>query len=155
MLKAADLAANILDEARAHIQANMAQHYRTINGERWVNASGRSSAAFQVERGTDSVKLIYRGDDVAPLSSIEYGTEEVPSLEEAERWREDKIKSGATNVPSAKAIVRSIELNGGTERYREPQEWIISPVIETAVLALHDQLRGAALEDIKFNLFQN
>lgn len=151
----ADLAANILDEARAHIQANMAQHYRTINGERWINASGRSSAAFKVERDVDSVRLVYRGDDVAPLSSIEYGTDEVPSLEEAERWREDKIKSGAVAVPSAKAIVRSIELNGGTERYREPQEWIISPVIETAVLALHDQLRGAALEDIEFNLFQN
>ena len=44
-----DLAAKILDECRARIQANMAKKYRTSKGERWINASGRSLAAFQVE----------------------------------------------------------------------------------------------------------
>ena len=48
-MSATDTAVKILDECRARIQANMAKRYRTGGGERWINASGRSSAAFKVE----------------------------------------------------------------------------------------------------------
>jgi len=149
-----DLAVKILDECRVRIQANMAKRYRTSNGVRWVNASGRSSEAFKVEDVREGVvALKYEGDDVAPLESIQYGTDEVPTLEEAERWRRDKISSGAKTLPSARAVVRGIEKRGGTERHNEPQEWIIGPEVEAAVDALNDQLPAAAAAAVRNMLF--
>lgn len=148
------LATKILDECRVRIQANMAKRYRTSNGERWVDASGRSSDAFKVEEVRDGVvALKYEGDDVAPLESIQYGNEEPPTLEEAERWRRDKISSGAKTIPSARAIVRGIEKRGGTERKFEHQEWIIGPEVEAAVDALNDQLPEAAAAAVRNMLF--
>lgn len=155
------LAVKILDEARLEIQANMARQYRVTpkgvedNGVRWVNASGRSSAAFQVVEEEGSVRLVYRGDDVAPLNSIQYGHDEVPSLEEAEQWREEKMKSGAGRLPRAASIVKGIEERGGTERKFEPQTWIIDPVIETAVQALNEQLPAVVARSVRFMLLGN
>lgn len=147
-MSARDVAVKILDEARAQIQANMVQHYRTSKGERWVNASGRSSEAFQVVEEDGRVRLVYRGDDVAPLESIQYGTTEAPTVQEAASWREAKMRSGADNLPSPEAIVLNIEAQGGTERHHEPQDWIINPVIDMAVQALNDQLPLAITKDI-------
>ena len=119
-MRTEDTAVKILDECRARIQANMAKKYRTANGERWINASGRSSEAFKVEAEAGdfglsaSVRLVYRGDDVAPLDSIQYGNTDVPTIEEAARWREDKERSGANNLPSPRAIVEGIRRRGGT-----------------------------------------
>lgn len=149
------LAVKILDECRERIQANMAKRYRTSKGERWVNASGRSSEAFQVttEAGGTSVRLVYRGDDVAPLDSIQYGSDEVPTIEQAAQWREEKMRSGAKGLPSAKAIVRGIEKRGGTERFFEPQEWIIGPEVKAAVDALNDQIPREAARAVRDMLF--
>lgn len=147
-MSARDIAVKILDEARSQIQANMAQHYRTGKGERWVNASGRSSEAFKVVEEDGRVRLVYRGDDVAPLESIQYGTTEAPTVEEAAEWREAKMRSGAANLPNPEAIVLNIEARGGTERHFEPQDWIINPVIDTAVQALNEQLPDAITKDI-------
>lgn len=141
-----------MDEARVQIQANMAQHYQTSHGERWVNASGRSSEAFRVESDEQAVRLVYAGDGIAPLETIQYGTDEVPTLQEAASWREAKTRSGADNLPSPYAIVKAIEL-GGTERFMDPQDWIIGPVIETAVQALNEQLPSAIVKDIKTQFF--
>lgn len=148
-----ELAAAILDEARVQIQANMAVHYSTSNGERWINASGRSSEAFRVEVDENHVMLVYDGDGIAPLNTIQEGTDEVPSVEEAAEWREAKTRSGAKGLPSPKAIVRGIENRGGTERYHEPQDWIISPVVETALQALNEQLPQQMVKDIKGGIF--
>ena len=148
-----DLAAKILDECRARIQANMAKKYRTSKGERWINASGRSLAAFQVEVSERLAALVYKGDDIAPLDSIQYGTTEVPSIEEAGRWREEKIRSGARNLPSAKAIVEGIRRRGGTERHFEPQDWVVGPEVEAAVAALRDQIPAAARATVRDLLF--
>lgn len=147
-MSARDVAVKILDEARVQIQANMAAHYRTGKGERWVNASGRSSEAFKVVEEEGRVRLVYRGDDVAPLESIQNGDTEAPSVQEAASWREDKMRSGADNLPSPEAIVHNIEARGGTERHHEPQDWIINPVIDMAVQALTDQLPLAMTKDI-------
>lgn len=148
-----ELAAKILDECRVRIQANMARRYRTSKGERWINASGRSSEAFQVEVSERRAALVYKGDDVAPLDSIQYGTTEVPTIEEAGRWRDEKIRSGARNLPSAKAIVEGIRKRGGTERHFEPQEWVVGPEVEAAVSALRDQIPAAARATVRDLLF--
>lgn len=151
-MTAKDLASAILDEARVQIQANMAQHYNTSYGERWVNASGRSSEAFRVEEDEHAVRLTYKGDGIAPLETIQYGTDEAPTLQEAASWREAKIRSGADNLPSPYAIVKVIEACG-TERFLDNQDWIIGPVVDTAVQALNEQLPSAIVKDIKTQFF--
>lgn len=158
-MRTEDTAVKILDECRARIQANMAKKYRTAKGERWINASGRSSEAFKVEAETGdfglsvSVRLVYRGDDVAPFDSIQYGTSDVPSIEEAARWRQEKERSGANRLPSPRAIVEGIRRRGGTERHNEPQEWVISPELAAAEDALRDQIAEPFLQDVRNLIF--
>lgn len=143
-MSARDIAVKILDEARAQIQANMAQHYRTGKGERWVNASGRSSEAFQVVEEEGRVRLVYRGDDVAPLETIQYGTTGVPPISVIEQWQIDKGLEGINPW----AIRTNIKKHGGTERHVEPQDWIVNPVIDMAVQALNEQVPEAITKDI-------
>lgn len=146
-----NLAAKILDEARARIQANMAQRYRTSRGERWINASGRSSAAFQVEdKDGVYVRLVYKGDDVAPLETIQYGTTGVPPISVIEQWQRDKKLEGINPW----AIRTNIKKRGGTERHIEPQDWVIGPVVEAAVDALNEQLPAAAVRQVRDMLFK-
>lgn len=150
---AIDLAAKILDECRERIQANMARKYRTAKGERWVNASGRSSAAFKVEVAGDgrSVTLMYEGDDVAPLDSIEYGHDEAPGAESLKKWWREKFGKELSDG-RARAMNRKIA-EEGTERYTDPQEWIVGPEVEAAVDALNDQLPATAEAEVRNWLF--
>lgn len=145
-MSAKDIAVKILDEARAQIQANMALHYRTGKGERWVNASGRSSEAFQVESDEHAVRLVYRGDDVAPLSTIQHGTTGIPPISVIEKWMGEKGIFPPDLSPWA--IRTNMKKRGGSERHHEPQDWIINPVIDMAVQALNDQLPLAITKDI-------
>ena len=144
------LAAKILDEARVMIQANMEKRYRTTFGERWINASGRSSAAFQVEdKDGVHVRLVYKGDDVAPLDSIQYGTMGVAPVSVLSDWIRDK---GLDLNPWA--VRTNIKKRGGTERHVEPQDWVIGPVVEAAVAALNEQLPAAAVRHVRDMLFK-
>lgn len=148
-MSAIDTAANILDEARARIQANMAMHYRTASGERWINASGRSSDAFKVERGRDKVQLVYRGDDVAPLFSIQDGTTGIAPVSVLERWLSDK---GLDLNPWA--VRTNIKKRGGTERHLEHQDWVIQPAIDEAMEALRRDLPPVAAAAVREELFK-
>lgn len=145
------LATKILDEARAEIQANMAKHYRTSRGERWINASGRSSEAFKVEVDGSRVRLVYRGDDVAPLASIQEGTTGVAPVAVLEQWIRDKGLHGLNPW----AVRQSIKKRGGTERHDEHQDWIVAPVVEEAVRKLKEELRAAAVRDFTEQIFGN
>lgn len=153
-MRTEDTAVKIIDECRARIQANMAKKYRTAKGERWINASGRSSEAFKVETEAGdfglsaSVRLVYRGDDVAPLDSIQYGTTGVPPVPVLSRWMEDK---GLDLNPWA--VRANIKKRGGTERHHEPQEWVIGPELEAAVDALNDQIAAPFLQDVRNFIF--
>ena len=145
-----NLAAKILDEARVAIQANMAKRYRTSRGERWINASGRSSAAFKVEdKDGVHVRLVYKGDDVAPLETIQYGTTGVAPVSVLSDWIKDK---GLDLNPWA--VRTNIKKRGGTERHVEPQDWVVGPVVEAAVDALNEQLPAAAVRQVRDMLFR-
>ena len=152
-MSAKDTAVKILDEARVAIQGNMALHYRNTEGkERWINASGRSSAAFQVVADNDRVQLVYRGDDVAPMETIQYGYKGEADINDIAEWKAIKESQGATEIPSPENVVKRIRKEG-TERYREneagkPQDWVISPVVSMAVQALNEQLPDAMVKDI-------
>lgn len=151
---ATDLAVKILDECAERIRANMARKYRTAKGERWVNASGRSAAAFKVEvsDGGNVIRLVYSGDDVAPLDSIQYGHDEAPGREALKKWYKEKFDKELGDG-RARDMIRKIA-EEGTERYSEPQEWIITPEVEAAVDALVDQLPAAAGAQVRDMLFQ-
>lgn len=148
-MSAVDTAAKILDEARARIQANMAMHYRTSNGERWINASGRSSDAFNVERDGGKVRLVYRGDDVAPLSSIQDGTTGIAPISVLERWISEK---GLNLNPWA--VRTNIKKRGGTERHVTPQDWVIQPAIDEAMESLRRDLPASAKAAVREELFK-
>lgn len=144
-----DIAIKILDECRARIQANMAMRYRTSYGERWINASGRSSAAFQVESDSRGIRLVYRGDDVAPLETIQTGTTGIPPVSVIERWQSEKGVGG-----NPWAIRTNMKKRGGTERHVEPQDWVVAPEIEAAVDALNEQIPKAARMYVRDLLFK-
>ena len=146
-----DTAEKILDEARARIQANMAMHYRTANGERWIDASGRSSDAFKVEvlDGGNRVRLVYRGDDVAPLPSIQDGTTGIAPISALERWISDK---GIDLNPWA--VRANIKKRGGTERHVTPQDWVIQPAIDEAMESLRRDLPASAKAAVMEELFK-
>lgn len=150
-MSATDTAVKILDECRSRIQANMAKRYRTSHGERWINASGRSSAAFKVEVSEDGtrVRLVYRGDDVAPLFSIQDGTTGVAPVSVLAEWIEDK---GLDLNPWA--VRANIKKRGGTERLFEPQDWVIQPEIDAAMEALRRELPAAASATVRERLFR-
>lgn len=141
----------IFDVARDEIRANMATPYATKNGTRWINATGKSSRAFQIDVEDGHIKLVYRGADVAPLESIQYGQKNTPTVEQIERWRQAKIESGALIPQSAEAISRKIARDG-TERHNEPQEWIITPVVDETVEELKKVLPSLFIEKIKEEL---
>lgn len=144
-----DTAVKILDECRARIQANMARRYRTAGGERMINASGRSSAAFKVESDGDKVMLVYRGDDVAPLFSIQNGTTGVAPVRVLAEWIEDK---GLDLNPWA--VRANIKKRGGTERHFDPQDWVIQPAIDAAMEELRRELPAASKAAVREALFQ-
>ena len=150
-MSATDTAVKILDECRARIQANMAKRYRTSGGERWINASGRSSAAFKVEVSDDGnrVRLVYRGDDVAPLSTIQDGTTGVAPVRVLAEWIADK---GLDLNPWA--VRANIKKRGGTERHFEHQDWVIQPEIDEAMEELRRELPAAAKATVRERLFQ-
>lgn len=146
-----DTAAKILDEARARIQANMAMHYRTARGERWIDASGRSSDAFRVEvlDGGNRVRLVYRGDDVAPLPSIQDGTTGIAPISVLKRWISDK---GLDLNPWA--VRANIKKRGGTERHVTQQDWVIQPAIDEAMESLRRDLPASVMAAVKEELFK-
>ena len=149
-MDAITLATKILDECRVQIQANMARRYHTDKGERCINASGRSSDAFKVERDRDKAMLVYRGNDVAPLFSIQDGTTGVPPISVIERWQEEK---GLTDL-NPWAIRTNIKKRGGTERHEEPQDWVIQPAIDEAVESLRRDLPPVAAAAVREELFK-
>lgn len=148
-MSAKDTALMILDECRTRIQANMARHYRTEYGERWINASSRSSEAFKVENLENAVRLVYRGDDVAPLFSIQDGTTGIAPVAVLERWMSEK---GLNLNPWA--VRTNIKKRGGTERHFEPQDWVIQPAIDEAMEALRRDLPASAKAAVREELFK-
>lgn len=148
-MSAKDTALMILDECRTRIQANMARHYRTEYGERWINASSRSSEAFKVENLENAVRLVYRGDDVAPLFSIQDGTTGIAPVAVLERWMSEK---GINLNPWA--VRTNIKKRGGTERHFEPQDWVIQPAIDEAMEALRRDLPASAKAAVREELFK-
>lgn len=152
LTKAVEKAVAILDDARIRIQANMAKRYRTSNGERWIDASGRSSKAFKVDTDNRVTRLVYDGSDVAPFNSIENGTNVMPEPKELQQWYEEKFGEELGYDSAARMALKIGEK--GTERFREPQNWVVTPVIEEAADTLSRELVDEMTDDI-YNFLKN
>ena len=113
--------------------------------------SGRSSDAFKVEvlDGGNRVRLVYRGEDVAPLSSIQDGTTGIAPVAVLERWMSDK---GLDLNPWA--VRANIKKRGGTERHVTPQDWVIQPAIDEAMESLRRDLPPVAAAAVREELFK-
>ena len=124
---------NILEKAKAEIQANMAA--------KGINASGRTSASFRVERTITGVRLVMGGADTAPLKTLEVGVtaEEAPRhlptfARVLEQWSRDKglvFESESRRRSFAWLLGRKIQREG-TLRSHSPVDVYSSVVMQTA-----------------------
>lgn len=124
---------NILEKAKAEIQANMAA--------KGINASGRTSASFRVERTLTGVRLVMGGADTAPLKTLEVGvtSEEAPRhlptfARVLEQWSRDKglvFESESRRRSFAWLLGRKIQRDG-TLRSHSPVDVYSSVVMQTA-----------------------
>lgn len=124
---------NILEKAKAEIQANMAA--------KGINASGRTSASFRVERTLTGVRLVMGGADTAPLKTLEVGVtaEEAPRhlptfASVLEQWSRDKglvFESESRRRSFAWLLGRKIQREG-TLRSHSPVDVYSSVVMQTS-----------------------
>lgn len=143
-MSAIDEALLILDEAAEAIRGRMASEN--------INASGRSSAAFYAERTSKGCRLVYRGDNVAPLLSLEegQGPGEMPSPEAIEQWSRDKglmFRDDADRRRFAWAAALKI-CNEGTRRHRSPVD-VFATVCREAAEEIKTKIRNSFIEEIK------
>lgn len=134
----------ILDECRVDIQRNMAAYD--------INASGRTSASFVVEKYAGGVRLVSRGTDIAPFASIENGNPpEWLSRNVLRKWVIDKrieFNSEEERERFVWAVQQKIGWEG-TERYRQPNNSITTPPITEAVERLKEDTKKMIITTIK------
>lgn len=124
---------DILERAKAEIQANMAA--------KGINASGRTSASFRVERTITGVRLVMGGPDTAPLKTLEVGitAEEAPRhlptfAKVLEQWSREKgivFENEGRRKSFAWLLGRKIQREG-TLRSHQPVDVYTSVVLQTA-----------------------
>lgn len=133
----------ILDECRVEIQRNMADND--------INASGRTSASFKVEKYAGGVRLVSRGEDIAPFSSIENGNP--PAWLSRNVLRQWVIEKGIefNSEEEREAFVWNLQQKigwEGTERHRNPNHDITTPPITEAVEKLKEATKKMILKKI-------
>lgn len=134
----------ILDECRVEIQRNMSDFD--------INASGRTSASFMVEKYEGGVRLVSRGENIAPFVSIEKGNEPAwVSRDVLRQWVIEKQIEFNSEEERESFIWNLQQKIGweGTERYRQPNNSITTPPITEAVEKLKEATKTMILKEIK------
>lgn len=134
----------ILDECRVEIQRNMADNE--------INASGRTSASFKVEKYAGGIRLVSRGENIAPFSSIENGNP--PTWLSRNVLRQWVIEKGIefNSEEERESFIWNLQQKigwEGTERYRQPNNSITTPPITEAVEKLKEATKTMILKEIK------
>lgn len=142
-----DKIADILERCKTEIQASMEQE--------GVNASGRTSRSLQVERYEGGVRLVSRGQNIAPFETLQYGRKEgkVPKgfYEIIKQWSIDKGITFATNSERgtfAYFLSRKIAREG-TARFKQPNEQVYTPAVSEAVKAIRATIGANVVNIIK------
>ena len=144
-----DQIAQILETCKSKIQANMQS--------RNINASGRTSKSLTVERYTGGVRLISKGEKVAPFETVQFGrpSGRVPRgfYYIIKQWSIDKGISFTKNSERstfAYFLSRKIAREG-TERHRTPDEQVYTPPVTQAVAQIKQAVASSAIETLRLN----
>ena len=142
-----DQIAQILETCKSKIQANMQS--------RNINASGRTSASLKVERYAGGVRLISKGEKVAPFETVQYGRKagKVPKgfYYIIKQWSIDKGISFTKNSERstfAYFLSRKIAREG-TDRHTTPDEQVYTPPVTEAVKAIRATIGANVVQIIK------
>lgn len=143
-MRAIDEAVLILDEAAEAIRERLAAEN--------INASGRSSAAFFAERTANGCRLVYRGENVAPLLSLEEGRGpgEMPSPDVLFQWSMEKglaFRDDADRMRFAWLASEKI-YREGTERHKAPVD-VFATVCREAAEEIKAKVKNAIIEEFK------
>lgn len=133
----------ILDECRVEIQRNMADND--------INASGRTSASFKVETYAGGVRLVSRGDNIAPFASIENGNPPIwLSRNVLRQWMIEKGIEFNSEEDRERFVWNLQQKIGweGTERHRNPNHDITTPPITETVEKLKEATKKMILKEI-------
>lgn len=138
----------ILEKAKSDIQANMEAND--------INASGRTSASFRVERYDRGVRLVMGGPDTAPLPTLEVGRPAgpIPSnmTDILVQWSKDKgiffplTKTGKDTYRRSFAYLlgRRIEREG-TLRHRTPVDVYTTVVLDASESVKADLVKSLTI----------
>ena len=136
----------ILERCKKEIQAAMA-----AGG---VNASGRTSASLKVETYAGGVRLVSRGEKVAPFQSVETGSpagvRPAGFYEIIYQWSIDKkinFPSDSDRRSFAWFVSQEIQAHG-TIRYNTPRKDIYTPAVAQAVREISEVTRTEAAKII-------
>ena len=130
-----DSIVKILDSAKNDIQSNMDRNK--------INASGRTTNSLTVERYDEGVRLVSRGEKVAPFATTEKGRPagRIPKgfFEILYQWSLDKgiAMDDKERKKFSRALAFSIKKRG-TERSRSQRNDIYTPIIEDVKIKIKD-----------------
>ena len=142
-----DQIAQILERCKTQIQANMASHN--------INASGRTSKSLTVERYAGGVRLISKGEKVAPFETVQYGRQagKVPKgfyyiIKEWSREKGLTFDRESERSTFAYFLSRKIAREG-TQRHRTPDEQVYTPPVTEAVKEIRATIGANVVQIIK------
>ena len=141
---------NILNQAKTDIQSNMAKF--------GINASGRTSASLVVEEYENGVRLVSRGENIAPFPTLEVGRKggKVPKgfYYTLIQWSMDKGISFATESERktfAYFLSQKIA-SEGTERHRNPNAEVYTPIIQSVRSQIEKIFFAKIIKEIKIHV---
>ena len=141
---------NILNQAKTDIQNNMSRL--------GINASGRTSASLVVEEYENGVRLVSRGENIAPFPTLEVGRKggKVPKgfYYTLIQWSRDKNISFASESERktfAYFLFQKIA-SEGTERHRHPNIEVYTPIIQSVKKEIEKIFFAKIVEEIKIHV---
>lgn len=117
------------------------------------NATGRTQASFEVKIDKDSIRLVAKAGDRAPISTLEIGrgAGKQPPIEAIEEWVTAKFGFvGKEATEFAWAVAKKIA-KIGTDRHYNNEDIYTSATKETANI-LKEDLQKKITEKIKENI---
>lgn len=117
------------------------------------NATGRTQVSFEVKIDKDSISLVAKAGDRAPISTLEIGrgAGKQPPIEAIEEWVTAKFEfTGKEATRLAWAVAKKIE-KVGTDRHYNNEDIYTTATQETAKILAED-LQKKITEKIKENI---
>ena len=117
------------------------------------NATGRTQASFEVKTDKDSLSLVAKAGDRAPLITLEKGVppKTVVPVEALEEWANAKFGMTGTKLKLFARYVKNKIYAVGTNRYSNNEDIYTTATKETARI-LKEDLQKKITEKIKENI---